>query len=287
MYRLSTAQLIAATIVLTAVLVHPTSAQAYRRRGRSYSYASMRARHQQYLNQAANAQLNAAKQVLAAAESTGGGAQSKLDAALSKLREEATKFHEAQSTTRHAAKELAEIEQEILEEQKEESPYAKAAKQIEAARKKLKNVQDKIESDGAVQVQLQGLTGAKLAETRESIFKSHADYLDAKAALDADAGELSRIRHDLFQADKHWKEAADTLVQARKEESAAEQMTHSGASGLQSMHATVRNASEAAAFARAAMNQAEAVLRTNGGGRYLNSSGSAKYSSPGYKGSGT
>jgi myosin heavy subunit len=286
MNRAVTIRAAAIAIAVVVCLVTASPAQAYRRYGRSYSYASMRARQQQYLNQAANAQLNAAKQVLSAAESTGGGAQSKLDTALSKLRDEAQKFHEAQSTTRHAAKELAEIEQEILEEQKEDSSYTKAAKQVEAARKKLKDIQDRIESDGGVQVQLQGLSGAKLAETRDSILKSHADYLDAKAGLEIDAGELSRIRHELFQADKHWKEAADTLVQARKEESAAEQMTHSGSSGLQGMHTTIRNASEAAAFARAAMAQAEAVLRANGGSRYLNSSGT-RNSSPGYKSSGT
>jgi hypothetical protein len=35
------------------------------------------------------------------------------------------------------------------------------------------------------------------------------------------------------------------------------------------------------------MNQAEAVLRANGGGRYLNSSGNGRNSSPGYKSGGT
>jgi len=39
---------------------------------------------------------------------------------------------------------------------------------------------------------------------------------------------------------------------------------------------TVRNASEAAAFARAAIAQAEAVLRANGGSRYLNSSSNSR-----------
>ena len=69
MHCLSTRRVIVVVAVLAAIVAHPIPAQAYRR-GRSYSYSAMRARHQQYLNQAANAQLNAAKQVLAAAEST-------------------------------------------------------------------------------------------------------------------------------------------------------------------------------------------------------------------------
>src|SRR5438046_914725 len=133
-------------------------AEAYRRHGNSYSYSAMRGRQQQFVNQAANAQLNAAKQVLAAAESTGGGAQAKLDSSLAKLREEAQKFHEAQSTTRHAAKELAEIETEILGEQKDDSPYAKAHKQVEAARNKLQAVEERILAEPAVQLKLSGLT---------------------------------------------------------------------------------------------------------------------------------
>src|SRR2546423_15553064 len=132
-------------------------AEAYRRHGNSYSYSAMRSRQQMFVNQAANAQLNAAKQVLAAAESKEGAVQSKLDASLGKLREESQKFHEAQSMTRHAAKELAEIEQEILEEQKEDSPYAKATKLVEAARKKLKDLEEQILEEQNVKLQLSGL----------------------------------------------------------------------------------------------------------------------------------
>src|SRR3989442_2744166 len=108
-------------MAITAFVANLSPAQAYRRSGRSYGYSAMRARQQMFVNQAANAQLSAAKQVLSAAESTGNNAQSKLDASIAKLREEAQKFHEAQSMTRHAAKELAEIEQEVLAEQTQDS----------------------------------------------------------------------------------------------------------------------------------------------------------------------
>ncbi len=263
-------------VVLTAAIIasflSAAPVHAYGRRGYSYSYAAMRARQQQYINHAAAAQLNAAKQVLAVAESTGGGAQAKLAASLAKLREEAEKFHEAQSATRHAAKELAEIEKEILEEQKEDSPYAQTSKLVEAARQKLKDAERRILEEPGVQLQLSGLTGGKLAETKDSILSLRPEYLDARGRLDAEGGSLAHLRSELFQSDKHWKEAAESLTQARREEKAAEEMTHSGASGRVGLKLTARNASEAAAIARAAIAQAEAVLRANGGGRYLNSS---------------
>jgi hypothetical protein len=270
-------------IILVAAAAQLSPAHAYRRHGRSYSYSAMRQRQQMYLNMAANAQLNAAKQVLDAAESTGSNAQSKLDASLGKLREEAQKFHEAQSLTRHAAKELAEIEQEILTEQKEDSPYSKAAKLVDAARKKLKDIEQQILEEQNVKLQLSGLSGVKLADERGSVLRRHANWLEAKMALEMEASELAHIRMELFKNDKHWKEAADTLVQARKDESAAEQMTHSGASGRIALNFTAKNAAEAATLARAAMVQAEAILRANRGGRYLNpSSTSRNPPSPGY-----
>ena len=60
-------------------------------------------------------------------------------------------------------------------------------------------------------------------------------------------------------------------------------MTHSGSSGRMSLNFTAKNAAEAATVARAAMAQAEAVLRANRGSRYLNSPSSSRNPpSPGY-----
>src|SRR5258708_6547861 len=74
--------------VLASGLCSVGEAQALRRRGHSsYNSSAIRQRQQQAVIQAALAQRNAAKQVLAAAESTGAGAQSKLDSAMSKLKE--------------------------------------------------------------------------------------------------------------------------------------------------------------------------------------------------------
>jgi len=276
--RIATASRFGGRLLVFAVLAFALcaagQAQAYRRRGHSYNYAAARQRQQQAVVQAALAQRSAAQQVLAAAESTGGAAQSKLTAALSKLRESSQQFHDAQSTTRHLAKELAEIENEILGEQTSDSPYAKAGKEVEAARAKLNQAEERILAEQKVQLQLEGLTGNKLQEKKASIFELRPEHIEAKAALDAAASSASHIRTSLFQNDKHWKEAAEALTKARKEEKEAEEKTHAGTSGRIGNTQTVKNASEAAAAARAAIAQAEAVIRANGGSKYLTSSGS-------------
>jgi chromosome segregation ATPase len=269
--------------VLVSGLVAARPAEAYRRRGYSYNYAAIRARQQQLVNQAASAQLSAAKQVLAVAESTGTGAQSKLDAALAKLRESAQQFHDAQSTTRHLAKELAEIENEILGEQTDNSPYAKAGKELETARKKLKDVEERILNEQGVQLQLSGLTGSKLSDKKASILELRPDYLEAKGSLDAAGSAVAHMRSELFQKDSHWKEAAEALTKARKEEKEAEEKTHAGTSGRIANTQTVKNAAEAAAVARAAIAQAESVLRANGGAKYLGSSSGGSQNSPNIK----
>jgi len=281
--RFCTCKAFLAAIAIAALLAGARPAHAYRRHGRSYTYSAMRARQQMYVNMAANAQLSAARQVLSAAEATGNSAQSKLDASLSKLREEAQKFHEAQSVTRHAAKELAEIEREILEEQSADSPYAKATRLVEAARNTVNEIEHRVLEEPSARLQLSGLSGAKLADERDSILHRHADWLEAKTALEMEATDLAHIRLELFKGDEHWKEAAETLVQARKDESAAEQMTHSGASGRIGLNLTARNAAEAATAARAAIAQAEAYLRATRGSGYLNPPpASRNLPSPGY-----
>lgn len=266
-------------LVVAAGLLLTQRLHAYHRRyGHSYNYAAIRQRQQQSMVQAALAQRNAAQQVLAVAETTGGGAQDKLNSALSKLREEAQKFHEAQSTTRQAAKELAEIEEEILDEQPADSPYKQSLKKVEAARQNLKLVEERILAEPAMQAKLAGLSGTSLMEAKAKVFEFNDKYLMAKNELAEQGSEVAKIRGELFQADKHWKEAAESVTQARKDEKEAEEHTHGGASGRVGLSLKAKSAAEAATVARAAIAQAEAVLRANGAGNLISSSSS--YNSP-------
>src|SRR5207249_10832032 len=89
---------------------------------------------------------------------------------------------------------------------------------------------------------------------------------------DTTARDFDRIRRELFSNDKDWKSTADALTQARKDEHAAEEKTHSGTSGRAKNTVTARNASEAAAAAKAAIAQAEPIIRANGCARYRTNS---------------
>src|SRR5262249_49514802 len=122
------------------------------------------------------------------------------------------------------------------------------------------------------QSRLSGLTGSKLSDARRSILELSPDYLAARMAFDTAAHDFDRIRRDLFSADKDWKAASEALAQARKDEKAAEQKTHSGTSGRVKNTVTARNANEAAAEAKAVIAQAEAIIKANGGSKYLNTS---------------
>jgi len=250
----------------------------HRRSGHSYNYSAIRARQQQAAIQAALAQRNAAQRVLEAAQATGSGAQDKLNSALAKLREEAQRFHDAQSTTRQAAKELAEIEEEILDEQSADSPYKEGLKKVEAARQNLTQVEEKILAEPTVQAKLTGLSGNGLLEMKAKILQFDENYLTAKSDLHSEGNAVARIRTELFQADKHWKEANESLAQARKEEKEAEENTHGGASGRVGLNLKAKSASEAAAAAKAAIAQAEAVLRANGAGNLINNGSTANSS---------
>jgi chromosome segregation ATPase len=214
--------------------------------------------------QAAQQQLAAARQVLAAAEAEGSSGKAKLDSALSKLRESSQQFKEAQSTSRHLAKQLAEIEQELLDDQGAGTPMDKATKKLDAARQKLTATEERVLAKPDNESQIAGLTGGKLLEKKTSLLKLEPDYVGAKSDFDAAAAEMSRTRTDLFKSDKDWKETNEALIEARKQEHAAEQKTHEGTGGRVSTTKKVESAAEVAAEARAMIAQAEAVLRANG-----------------------
>src|SRR5205085_1729184 len=99
------------------------------------------------------------------------------------------------------------------------------------SRQNLQQVEDRVLADSGVEAKLAGLNGVNLQKAKTKTLEFDDRYLVAKAELHSQGGTAARIRSELFQADKHWKEAAETLTQARKDEKAAEEMTHSGASG--------------------------------------------------------
>src|SRR4029078_5545155 len=98
-----------------------------------------------------------------------------------------------------------------------------------APRNNLKEIEEQIVAEPAEQTKLAGLSGNSLLEAKTKIFEFNVNYLASKAELNSQANAIAHIRTELFQADKHWKEAVESLAQARKEEKEAEENTHGGA----------------------------------------------------------
>jgi chromosome segregation ATPase len=141
-------------------------------------------------------------------------------------------------------------------------------------------VEERILATPTVQAKLAGLSGNSLQEAKNKIFEFDEKHLAAKDELTAQGSASAKIRAQLFQADKHWKEAAESLTQARKEEKEAEERTHGGASNHVGLNLKAKSAAEAAAAARAAIAQAEAVLRANGAGNLVNNNSSSNKPRP-------
>lgn len=249
--------------VLAVCIVSPVSGEAAPRKRRSaaqHRQAAQQAR-QQAMIRAAQAQIAAAKEVLQAAEGKGAQAQARLKSALAQMRQAADDFRDAQSVARHLAKELAEIESDILDEQPADSPFAKAAQRVAALRQKLTQIEEQVLSQEAVARELSTLSGAALAERRLGILKTNPDYVAVKAELMEASQAMDRIRRELFQADPDWRETAKALEEAREEEKASELKTRAAGRGKSEADQTAQDAEEAAAAARVAIAQAEAILR--------------------------
>jgi DNA repair exonuclease SbcCD ATPase subunit len=257
-------------VFATVAALSPANAQA-RRRG-SYNSTAMRQAQQQQMVQAARAQLDAAKQVLEAAESSGKDAQSTLDAAVAKLKEKSKEADEAKSATRELAKQLSKLEEDIVKEQPADSPYGRASAELEAAKKQLQDTEARVLAESDVQASLAGLTGADLTKRKNELLISRPDSYQAKTRLDAAHGEVERQRRDLLQNDKQWKDLSDELAKARKDERDANNQSRGSPRERTDATKKLQASSDAVAAAKAAIAQAEAVLRANGGSKYINSS---------------
>lgn len=232
-----------------------------RRRTAAQHRQSAQQARQQAMVRAAQAQIEAAKQVLAAAQSKGNQAQAELRSALARMQKAADEFRDAQSTVRHLAKEMAELESDILDEQPPDSPFAKAAQRVSLARQKLNQLEEQILSQEAVARELDALSGAARAERRLAILNAHSDYAAVKEELAQATAEMDRIRRKLLQDDPDWRETAKALQEAREEEKAAQANTRSAGHDKAEASQSVQETDRAVAAARAAIAQAEAVLR--------------------------
>jgi colicin import membrane protein len=214
------------------------------RRRREQNAAKAAEAREQAAVRAANAQIAAAKKVLTAAESKEEGAKARLKTALASLKDASQEFDDAQDTVRQLAKDLAEIETEILADQDADSSYAKAAAAVADAKAELKTTEERLV---AMKVPRQSLA-------------QHADYVAAKAKLDAAATAVEAQRRELFRGDSDWRAAAEALTKARQEQNEAAGETGAGSAKRKDAAGDLDQAKDAISAAKAAIRKAEAVI---------------------------
>lgn len=256
--RLSFVALIAIAVALSC----PESAQAARyRRGRGRSSAQAAAARRQATIQQAQAQIAAAQQVLAAAEYKGANAQGKLSEALGKLQHAASEADKAEDTEQSLLAELLKIEKEILSEQSVDTEYHRVHEELNSAKKEMAAAKAEILVRPEVVRELSDLKGVAKTTATNDRLETYPRYAAAHVRVLAAGKELERIKSELFRADADWKETNQALVDVRHDISLSKR--EASAAGFQRLKplGDYREASQAAGAARAAIAQAEGVLK--------------------------
>jgi hypothetical protein len=251
-------------VLFTLLLVFAChdSALARRRRGRGQSSAAAAAARRKATIQQAQAQIAAANQVLAAAQFKGANAQGKLQETLSKLQTAASEQDRAHDTEASLRKELYEIEKEILSEQSSDTPYAKTLEELNTAKKQAAAAKAQIMARPDVIDELANLKGVALTNATNLRLETFLAYADPNLRAKTAAKELERIKLELFRADIDWKETHQALVDVQHDISIARSEAAAAGFSRAKPLGDYREASHAAAAARAAIAQAEGVLRS-------------------------
>jgi len=265
------------TAVLLLALAFPATSQAYPRRRRGPSPTAMA--YKRSMVMAAQSQIAAGKQVLEAAESKGADAERRLSTAVNKLKTASEEMKVAKSNTRELEKQLREVEKEILAAEPEDSDYGAARAALDADKKKLAELEKSLLSDPDVAEKLRHLTGSELTAAKAKLYDSSSEHTLAKTTVAASARRLDQVIASTLAEHEDWKHISEALADAHNEESQVTNRTISSGAAKLSPSLDLRKAENAAAAAKNAIAQGEAVLRRFNVGNNNNKNSSSKSSS--------
>ncbi|MGV3606436.1 MAG: hypothetical protein ACO1RA_08500 [Planctomycetaceae bacterium] len=267
---------LAAVFLLT--LAFPSTSQAYyprRRRGPSPTAMA----YKRSMVMAAQSQIAAGKQVLEAAESKGADAERRLSTAVNKLKTASEEMKVAKSNTRELEKQLREVEKEILAAEPEDSDYGVARAALDADKKKLAELEKSLLSDPDVAEKLRHLTGSELTAAKAKVYEGSSEHTLAKTTVSASARRLDQVIATTLAEHEDWKHISEALADAHNEESQVTNRTISSGASKLSPSLDLRKAENAAAAAKNAIAQGEAVLRRFNVGNNNNKNNNSKNSS--------
>lgn len=266
------------TAVLLLTVLFPAVSEAYPRRRRGPSPTAMA--YKRSMVMAAQSQIAAGKQVLEAAESKGADAERRLSTAVNKLKTASEEMKVAKSNTRELEKQLREVEKEILAAEPEDSDYGLARATLDADKKKLAELEKSLLSSPDVAEKLRHLTGAELITAKAKVLDGSSEHTLAKTTVAASARQLDQVIAKTLAEHEDWKHISEALADAHNEESQVANRTISSGASKLSPSLDLRKAENAAAAAKNAIAQGEAVLRRfNTGSNYNRNNSSNKNSS--------
>lgn len=216
----------------------------------------------------AQSQYDAAQQVLAATQAGGNAAMARLQGVLAEMTRAANELRESRAESISLTKDLTEIEEDILAEQSSDTPYAKLFEEIRKTKRDLAAAEARITGDAAFIRELERLKQEKGAgaaiEFRQFSLNTDLEYAGLHAELVAAVDKQTKLKRELFEKDPEWQSTHDLLLESHKAEHAASAEVHHHAPERAAPKRDIKDAQQASEAARAAMAQAEQVLRSLG-----------------------
>jgi len=263
MPRRPSSLLVALSLALAATVFFVQPAEA--RRGRGYNNAAAaKARRQAAIN-AAQAQYAAADRVMQAAQSSGSAATAQLQHVLGVMTTAADGMREAVTDIRGLQKDLRETEEDILREQSADSPYVTKSHELAEVKRDMAAIEKRLLESSAYlssseQARASG-GGAAVAKLRQSTLDANSEYTALKFKLEGITSDLSKIRHEIFGADKEWNTIREHLASAQKEADSQSAQVYAHAPERAKPIEQIKDAKEAIAVASALKNQAMMTLQ--------------------------
>jgi chromosome segregation ATPase len=259
------------TVAIVGSLFCETASAARRRgnnRGRNRTSSAAYQAYRAQAIQSIQHQVSQARNVLANAESQASMSQAAVNSANSKLSDIREQIENAHDDVAQAAKALHDLEKEILADQAPNSELNLAQAVLQQAKNSMHDALHRVfdiphvtgVSDEAARLQ----EFASLSDEQKAILAKDAGYQIAQRDMQTAAAQVTKLRRELFLADKQWVYARQELTDAdQRSRKGTQEATTAGMNkfgSAQQMHSS----QQVATSARSIIAYGEARLRSLG-----------------------
>ena len=264
--------LVALLSVLVIFSIIADSATAARRRGSSrgrsrQSLAAAKA-YKAKAAQSIQRQLDAARNVLANAESQAAISEATVSNAISQLSDIRVQIENAHDDVAQAAKTLHELEKEILADQLPNSELIIAQEVLRQAKNTMHDALHRVfnilHESGVSDETARLREFESLSDEQKVMLEKDPSYQVAQRDMQTAAAQVTRLRRELFLADKQWVDARQELTDADKSSREGTRQATTTGMNMFGGQQKLRSNRQVAAAARSVIAQGEARLRQLG-----------------------